>query len=338
MGAFLRLNTDAFPDYMQELIGMAQGSKVPFEWLFLSNIEQEFASQLDRISEGDPSEGRLLPKAFVGTRGVDTDHCSDYMMCSAERCVDAHNEDNDGMWINHTFVLDAQLGGPEHRFLAFVYMGDLPSSAFGINAHGIGFSLNWVGPPPANAAGLARNFVSRSLLDGVDRRDTLARATRGGQAGGHNIQLFDFCARSIDNLEVDKDRHHLRRIGDEAFFHANQYQTLQVPGETFGPSSSHRLARAAALARPSTLEGMLEVLGDQGDRDYPIFHDSLSHQRGEKSDWTLATVVFDLDSRNVTILQGNPSQGRLHMTWNIGELIAGGGGCSVDSAPLVILS
>ena len=28
---------------------------------------------------------------------------------------------------------------------------------------------------------------------------------------------------------------------------------------------------------------------------YPVFHDELSHARGDMSDWTLATVLFDLN-------------------------------------------
>jgi len=30
------------------------------------------------------------------------------------------------------------------------------------------------------------------------------------------------------------------------------------------------------------------------DLRYPIFHDQLSHRLGDQSDWTLASVLFDL--------------------------------------------
>lgn len=59
---------------------------------------------------------------------------------------------------------------------------------------------------------------------------------------------------------------------------------------------------------PYTAEAVLSILGDQHDVQYPIFHDELSHQRGELSDWTLATVLFDLDNATMTMYRGNPSK------------------------------
>ena len=57
---------------------------------------------------------------------------------------------------------------------------------------------------------------------------------------------------------------------------------------------------------PTTAEDIRAVLGDQNDTQYPIFHDELSHARGELSDWTVATALFDLDARTMTMYHGNP--------------------------------
>eukprot|EP00932_Pfiesteria_piscicida_P002147 SRR837773.12087.p2 GENE.SRR837773.12087~~SRR837773.12087.p2 ORF type:complete len:240 (+),score=66.81 SRR837773.12087:79-720(+) len=207
-------------------------------------------------------------------------------------------------------------------------MGELASGAFGVNARGLGFSLNWVGPPPATRPGLGRGFVSRSFLDAASFEGALALATRKGQAGGHNIQFFDFCGRRISNVEVAQERFVVTAIGEKPFFHANQYETLVVPNETFTQSSVHRLARVRSLPPPKNLQDILNILGDQHDRDYPIFHDEKSHNRGEKADWTLASAAFDLDAKTVTILQGNPAGGRTHAQWDVARLTGAASGCA----------
>merc|ERR1712216_629593 len=96
---------------------------------------------------------------------------------------------------------------------------------------------------------------------------------------------------------------------------------MVVENETFGLSSVHRLRRVAELPVPQGREDMLRILGDQADRDYPVFHDALSHTRGELSDWTMATVVFDLDNMTLQIMQGNPRLDKIHETWDVRELL-----------------
>lgn len=96
-----------------------------------------------------------------------------------------------------------------------------------------------------------------------------------------------------------------------AFFHVNQYQTLSVPDQMVGNSSLHRLARLRMLPEPQMPQDALKILGDQRDRSYPIFHDEHSHVKGDLSDWTLATVLFDLDQGTVDLMAGNPKE--LHL-------------------------
>eukprot|EP00438_Fugacium_kawagutii_P017899 Skav201916 [mRNA] locus=scaffold3992:180405:188179:+ [translate_table: standard] len=75
-----------------------------------------------------------------------------------------------------------------------------PRSALAFNSHGLGFSLNWVGPGSCDASGLGRNFVSRQLLT----------------AQGHNYQLLDFLQHRISNFEVAHDQAETRALGDVA--------------------------------------------------------------------------------------------------------------------------
>lgn len=140
--------------------------------------------------------------------------------------------------------------------------------------------------------------------------DEAQRIISQRHAAGHNYQLMDFKSRRIANFEVAHDQVSEVAIGN-AFFHVNQYQTLSVPDQMVGNSSLHRLARLRMLPEPQMPQDALKILGDQRDRSYPIFHDEHSHVKGDLSDWTLATVLFDLDQGTVDLMAGNPKE--LHL-------------------------
>ena len=110
---FLRVHRQLFPNYVAELEGLASGANIPFSTVFTAQLAQEFAGQLGQVVTAKP------------------DACSDYMLCSQATCGGAHNEDGSGFNINRSFVADVQLGGPESRFRAFVYAGELPSGSDG---------------------------------------------------------------------------------------------------------------------------------------------------------------------------------------------------------------
>ena len=71
------------------------------------------------------------------------------------------------------------------------------------------------------------------------------------------------------------------------------------------------------MSIPHDATSILNILGDQNDTQYPIFHDVLSHKRGELSDWTMATALFDLDLRTMKMYHGNPIQGEVMYTFEL---------------------
>jgi hypothetical protein len=309
---FLRIHKATYPEYVQEMEGMAEAAGVPFETLFIVALKQEWSGILYRAEKNNT---HLLDDVGISKL---SDHCSDYAMCSPQRCVGAHNEDGPDYDVNNTFVLDAQLG--DTRFRAFVYMGSLPTSAFAVNSHGIGFSLNFVHSWHPHAPGIGRDFATRNLTGARTIEEAISSLTPPNFVGGMNVQIFDFNWRSIHNVEVNRDHHSLRAITSKPFFHSNQYQTLYVSGQHISHSSFSRLARATEMPAPESLDDMLMVLGDQGDVNYTVFRDSISHALGDKSDWTLATAVFDLDASTVTIMQGNPKLGNVRSVWDLAEI------------------
>mmetsp|Transcript_24300 Transcript_24300/g.39031 ORF Transcript_24300/g.39031 Transcript_24300/m.39031 type:complete len:323 (-) Transcript_24300:115-1083(-) len=294
---FLSKHQDVFPHYVEELRGIANGSQIAFETIFINNLFEEFSAAMP---DGKDRGG--------------IDGCSDYVVCekTSGPCLIGHNEDNDLRDVGHAFVLETR------NFIAYTYMGDLPSGAFGFNSHGVGFTLNWLGPENTVTGGLGRGFMSRSLLDAASLNAAVAKVSREGQSTGHNYQLFSQRDQRVLNVEVspggggsaEQPIVSVRNLTNATpFFHANQYQTLSVP-QIFSNSSIHRLARVRELPIPHNRTALLEVLGDQEDRHYPVFHDNVSHEHGDLSDWTLATALFSLrNGGKMTIFEGNPKHG-----------------------------
>ena len=227
-GRFLTLHRNEFPSAMAELDGLAEGSGVAFEDIFLQNINEEFS-----LCAAD------LPGSKVNHTLVESDACSDVMACDpdphAAYCAVAHNEDNQAEDRGTVVMVDARFGARKPAWFAATYAGGLPSGAFGFSKTGrFGFTLNYVGPKAPMCPGVGRAFVSRALLSADSYDAGLALITRASMGSGHNYQLFDFAeeAPRVTNVEVaPRGLYAIRPIGAAPFFHANQVRAppTQVP-------------------------------------------------------------------------------------------------------------
>ncbi|KAF1791866.1 Peptidase C45 [Phytophthora cactorum] len=304
--------------YVEELEGVAEGSDVSFETIFIENIVEEFSNSIPPSFQSDVFSTEARHPVL---------RCSDIVLSSSEMHVVAHNEDSGEVDVNRTAIVIAKIAG-EPKFVAYTYLGDLPSGAFGFNQNGVAFTLNCkldrsrsvlfivVQPSEIFVGGLGRGFISRDLLTAKNANDATAIITR--EVDGRSSQ-------ALWNIEVASfNRHIVYEFKEEgnaisAFFHANQYQRLQIAQPPY-QSSLHRLQRYNELTPPTTIDEALVVLGDQEDRSWPVFHDHLSHARGDLSGWTLTTIVFDLDKGKAVSFLGNPAHCRQNLVWDLSNV------------------
>lgn len=300
--AFVEAHERLAPDAMQEVRGIAKGAELPFDAVFLQNIPLEYS---DCYEHPKPTPPGGAPAA---ARGRD-DHCSDFSLCSADpkgECLLGHNEDNAREDLNRSALVKATFG--DTHWTGYTYLGELPSGAFGFNSHGVGFTLNWLGPTDVQCPGLGRGFISRSILDAKTVDEAVRLATTHAQSAGHNYQLFDTLKQTAFNLEAaPRGEYAVRPIdGDSALFHANEYIMLAIP-QVLSNSSIHRMARAAQLVDGvRDTKSVLAGLGDQKDHAWPVFHDDISHAAGDLSDWTINSALFDLRRHSLKVYWGNP--------------------------------
>ncbi|XP_039143732.1 uncharacterized protein LOC120280843 isoform X2 [Dioscorea cayenensis subsp. rotundata] len=283
-------NKQAYPRYWDEMLGMAEGSGVPFLEIKLVNFRKELLPFVQM--QGGPREA------------VGGEDCSDVLVVNDSLAVAAHNEDANVALVGHTYLVRVVLPNGL-SFTAYTYAGELPSCAFGFNRNGLAFTLNAV--PPAEteimAGGIGRNFISRDLLEAAGLDDALIRIRSANASVGHSYNLVDVRNRKILNVETASgNRISVHEVGATPFFHANMYlhlQVQQVPNE----SSLSRQRRAAQLSAKSKAE-ILSVLGDSADEKCPIYMTGpMLH--------TLCTVLIDLDQQVLSIHEGNPKKGEV---------------------------
>jgi len=288
--SYLALHRTRFPEYLSELEGIAAGAKRPFEEIFLANLRGEFSG--------------LIPPAHQAGDILETAgrQCSDCLVFSADTALIGHNEDGSPASMGGMFAVKVSLDD-QPAFSALCYPGFLPGNAFGFNASGIMHTVNHVAPRPV-AVGISRHFLARSLLDARSLDEAIHNITVSGRASGFNYNIGSIAEWRLVSVEVAPQRHHVHEVQGH-HVHTNHYFELSKQKQEISPSSRIRLERAKALCRkepPAALGHVLALLGDQTDRDYPVYRDATLPDMNA----TLCSALFDLDKRELRIYWDNP--------------------------------
>lgn len=278
----LELHRARFPDYMQELEGIAEGANRPFRDIFLINLRGEY---LGYINE-------------AGRRG-----CSDCSLLTDDVALIGHNEDGSPAFGPHMYFVTVAIDG-KPPFTACSYPGFLCGNAFGFNANGICSSIDNVRPDNIRA-GLTRHFLARSLLDADSIDDAIIRVTPEGRASGFSYTIGSTIERRIVQVEVTPRSYHVYEIRG-ANFHANHILNMEDVAQTIKPSSESRVRRARELIEqttPASAREVLKILGDQSNQTYPVYRTATAPDDLE----TFCTALFDLDARQLRIYSDNPA-------------------------------
>jgi len=257
----LELANRRFPQYMDEIKGISDGSGVDYEDLILLNFKYE------------------IPRVF----------CSTVIYKVNDEMILGHNEDGERVNEEDAFLLIAkpQAGIP---FFAYCYPGMVPGNAFSFNSHGLVMTGNYM-PTPDPGIGVPRHLIDRSMLEAVTIDDALERALLPERATGFSYNLVSLRERRAVNLETTSQRHYVSEVGDR-FFHTNHYVSKGLGGirQTIGESSRIRYGQGmrmmSKLLRISERD-VLEILYSTENKPYSIYASG-----GPGCSWTLCTAIF----------------------------------------------
>jgi isopenicillin-N N-acyltransferase-like protein len=286
---------ERYPQYVEELAGIAEGADVPFDEIATLNVME--AVTVDALH---------LTK------------CTS-MAVNDERTADghvlvAHNED----WVPEdeadVFILHAT-PDDEPPFLAMTYGGLLPN--IGFNAAGLAQCCDSVYPSDGRI-GIPRLIVSRAVLGARTPAEAIRHMLVPRRAAGYN-HLLVHESGELYNVEVSA-RHFAILYGEEGYLtHTNHYldshmRTIEdEPDELVG--SRVRYFRALRLLKQASNHTIKSLQAIQ--RDHINFPDSICNHAVDRQDplrrqKTINAMVIDLTARVMHLAWGNPCQNQYH--------------------------
>lgn len=260
-----------FPDFVEELEGMAEGSGQPISQFLKYSFEEE-----------------LLP----------AERCTTLAVKSKNTIIFAHNEDWDvGLPL---YVIKAK---PKNKpsFLALAQAGQFPGMV-GYNDRGLIFSNNSL-DTRINFKGIPKLYCLRKFFECSTVDEVVSSIARHDRASGNNSLFVSSCEKRIASLEWTPGSYHLEEA-ERGLGHTNHFLDKKLKSEqnfetTY--SSLHRLLH---------LEGNLLLKENPGLNDVKKtmrahLNDKVSICRHTGSQ-TLASVIVDTGAQKMLVAAGNP--------------------------------
>jgi isopenicillin-N N-acyltransferase-like protein len=299
----LSYSRSVYPQYVEELEGIAEAADVPFEELFLSLCEELWEAAA-WLKDSPLLIGLSLQEGASPLLRGCTDLAARGEATVGGSALIAHNNDTSPEAEDYLAILQVQ-AGDEPEFL-------------GVTIGGLGFSAGF------NAAGISMtgNAVScRDIRPGVPRL-LLARAILGARRLGEAISacLLPLRASNYNNVIADPNGEVYSMEGsatdcealyieDDIMVHTNHYISLPMRRFEAGPhhigNSIYRYYRSLRLLQENfgdlTPQLLQQILADHG--NYPgsiCKHDKISS--------TVFSIVISPSERHAWIGRGRPCQ------------------------------
>ncbi len=292
---YLPFAEERYPQYVDELRGIAEGANVPFDDVVVLNAMEAVTMDALHLT-------RCTSMAVNDERTADG------------HVLAAHNED----WIpedeGDVLVISAK---PEKEppFLAMTYGGLLPNVGF--NAYGIAQLIDSVYPNDSRI-GIPRLVVARAVLASRRISGAIGRTIIPHRAAGYN-HLLVHESGELYSVEVSARRFEILYGYEGYMAHTNHYldphmkQIEKDPEELL--SSRVRYFRASRLLRQTEKHSVKSLQAIQ--KDHVNIPNSICNHNIEGADpldreKTISAMVMDLTSREMHITWGNPCRNTYH--------------------------
>jgi predicted choloylglycine hydrolase len=259
-----------YPQYWQELMGMADGLGLPFDDVFAWNCRGDLWA--------------MAPDGCTTVQIPDT--------CP----IVAHNEDGDP-GLRQGCALATIAPDEGQPFTAFVYPGSIPGHTFAINGSGLVVTVNNI-RSTHSGGGLPRMVLTRAILDCPTIDAVLSLVSEAPRAGAFHLTLAQAGQSRLASVEFTHTRCSVVDITG-ASVHANHlvHVDMAAQPQIITASSASRQERGKAILNSSDrpLEP-LSLLRDRERRALPIHRMQPDDPDGEN---TLATAVFKIGRDSV---------------------------------------
>jgi len=292
----------AYPSYVEEMRGLAEGAQVPFADVLAINVRTEimFAGQARTAA-------RQRPPLECSAIGV-----------LPELTVDGHTMlAQNWDWLEHCFetvvVLEVEQDDAP-SFVTVVEAGLLAKA--GLNEHGLGVCTNaMVTTLDVGEPGIPYHVLLRAFMDAPTASDAISIAMAHRRSSSANFLIGHADGIVMDLETRPGDRSHVRTLfpRDGLLLHTNHFlrdvgaDELSIWSMPDSPIRLDRLTRElAAEPRPLKTETISAALGDHGNHPYGICCHIAESDVPEERAATIVSVLMDLDDRRLWVAEGNP--------------------------------
>lgn len=280
-----------YPQYIEEMNGIAEGSQSSFDDIFTLNA----------------FEGIVMDRLYLSKC---TSLALNQTRTERQNVVVAHNED----WFpddeEDVYLVKAELED-EPPFLAINYGGLLPN--IGLNAAGIAQCCDTV-YPKEKRIGIPRVVVGRAVLGARTIHEAIQRAISPHRAAGYN-HLIVHESGELYNVEVSA-RNYAILYGKSGYVvHTNHYLSTRM--QAIEEDSDHligsqvRYYRALRMIRETnkhTLTSLQAIQRDHVNFPYSICCHMTHLENPYDREKTICALLMDITERKIYIAWGNPCQ------------------------------
>jgi isopenicillin-N N-acyltransferase-like protein len=292
---YLPFAEERYPQYVEELHGMAEGANVSFDDIVVLNVMEAVTMDALHLT-------RCTSFAVNDERTADG------------HVLAAHNED----WVpedeNDVFVVSAK-PDKEPPFLAMTYGGLLPNVGF--NAYGIAQLIDSVYPSDSRI-GIPRLVVARAVLSSHRISGAIGRTLVQHRAAGYN-HLLVHESGEMYSIEVSARRFEILYSHDGYMVHTNHYLDPQMKKVEKDPeellSSRVRYFRASRLLHQNkqhTIKSLQAIQKDHVNIPNSICNHNIEGLDPLDREKTINALVIDLTAREMHITWGNPCENAYH--------------------------
>ncbi|MDX9991876.1 MAG: C45 family peptidase [Anaerolineales bacterium] len=292
---YLPFSEERFPQYVDEIRGMAEGANVDFYDLVTLNTMEAVTTDALHLT-------RCTSMAVNETRTANG------------HVLAAHNEDwvpedEDDVYIVHASLED------EPPFLAMNYGGLLPNVGF--NADGIAQLIDSVYPSDSRI-GIPRLVIGRAVLAARKPDAAIRWAILPHRAAGYN-HLIVHESGEIYSVEVSAQQFDMLHAHDGYMVHTNHYLAPKMHEMEKDPdslvASRVRYYRASRLLRQEhqhTLQSLQSIQKDHVNFSNSICSHAVDREDALDREKTINALVIDLTAREMHIAWGNPCLNAYH--------------------------
>lgn len=290
---YLPFASERYPQYVEEITGMAEGAGAKFYDLVALNAMEAVTSDALHLTK-------------CTSIGIDDKHSAN------GHVMVAHNED----WLPedepNVYLVKAKLDD-EPPWIAMTYGGLLPN--IGLNEAGIAQCCDSVYPSDIRI-GVPRLVASRAVLGSRTPSEAMRNMLIPLRAAGYN-HLLAHVSGELYNVEVSARSFAVLYAENGVIAHTNHYLDQQMQSVEAEPdaliSTRIRYLRALRLLRQTekhserTLQNIL--------RDHVNFPDSICNHSMDEIDpldreKTVNSLIMDLNERKLSIAWGSPCKNR----------------------------